>query len=90
MSILHPNNSSTSYSRRERNHNNNQTNGAEADQVVTSPVKYLLQNNIRLNAAEGQRGEQEVQVISELLKGCSIFYKLKIDVSDIGLLKGRQ
>lgn len=60
MSILQQTNPSSSYSRRDRNNNNNAASNAETDQRVTSPIKYLLQNNIRLNAGEGERGEEEV------------------------------
>ena len=38
-----------------------------------NPVKYLLQNNIKLNVGEGDRGEQEIALIERLITECSIF-----------------
>lgn len=89
MNKLQESNPSSSYSRRDKQHSNRSPIIPEDNQPTPSPIKYLLQNNIRLNAGEGERPEEEIEVISELLKGCTLFYKLKIDVSDKSLMKGK-
>ncbi len=45
-------------------------------QPSISPIKYLLQNNVQLNAGVGQRSQEEIELISSLVRECRIFGEL--------------
>jgi predicted SprT family Zn-dependent metalloprotease len=46
---------------------------SQADKA-SSPLKYLLHNNIKLNVGlERERNEEEIEIISHLLRECPVF-----------------